>query len=547
MRKIPVLIVGGGPVGLALAADLGWRGIRCELVEQTDGLISTPKMNEVNTRTMELCRRWGIADAVQNCPFPADYPLDVVFVTTMSGYELGRIRRSPRSQGASGALSPTRLQICSQLWFDPILRSFAQSLPSVTLRYSTRLERFERSADGVSAQLHDLERDSYEMVHAQYLVGCDGANSNVREALNIGLKGQGILGYPVHLFFSAPDLLDRCGREPGVFFLAIDRDGLWANIRIIDPSSGLWRLMLLDSDGKQTSHSVDRAALLRRAIGQPLDVEWKGLSIWTRRSVVAERYSLDRVFLAGDAVHQLSPTGALGMNTGIADAVDLSWKLTAVLEGWGGEHLLASYDAERRPVGMRNVRMATEFHRAHGEFGSDLSAIEDDSEEGRLFRQCLGETLIRQIGRMFRTAGLQLGYHYESSPICVDDDTPPPQDEAEEYVPSARPGSRAPHAWLHSGHSTLDLFGRGFVLIRFADAATANIESAAMMRGVPLKTVTIEEPEIAKLYERRLVLVRPDGHVAWRGDSLPFDCTALIDHVRGVRPIQCRCDPMSSD
>jgi 2-polyprenyl-6-methoxyphenol hydroxylase-like FAD-dependent oxidoreductase len=533
-RKIPVLIVGGGPVGLALAADLGWRGIACELVEQTDGSIVTPKMNEVNIRTMEFCRRWGIAEAVQNCPFPADHPRDVVFVTSMSGYELARMRRPPLSQSASEGFSPTRLQICSQLWFDPILRSFAQSQPSVTLRYRTRLERFEETADGVIAQLHDLEHGSYETLHAQYLVGCDGATSPVREALGIGLEGQGILGYPVHLFFKAPELFARCGREPGVFFLAVDRHGLWANIRIIDPANGLWRLMMLDGGGQQTPNSVDRAALLRRAIGGPIDVEWKGLSIWTRRSVVAECYSQGPVFLAGDAVHQLSPTGALGMNTGIGDAVDLSWKLAAVLQGWGGPGLLASYDAERRPIGIRNVRMATEFHLAHGEFANDLAAIEDDTEEGRLLRARIGKDLAKNVGRMFRTAGLQLGYRYESSSICVADGSPTPADDPAEFVASARPGSRAPHGYGRDGRSTLDLFGRGFVLLRFGETDTSGLQHAASARGVPLQVVDVAEPEIAALYERRLVFVRPDGHVCWRGDFMPGDATELIDRVRGA-------------
>jgi len=534
MRSVPVLIVGGGPVGLALAGELGWRGVRCELVEQSDGAITTPKMNEVNIRTMEFCRRWGIADEVDHCPFPRDYPLDVVFVTSLAGHELARIRRPPRGVRSAGQESPMCQQICSQLWFDPILRRFAQSQPAVRLRHRTRLEAFEESEAGVTAELHDFETGQRETINAKYLVGCDGATSAIRSKLGIELRGQGILGYPLHLYFRAPDLLARCGRESGVFFLAIDRGGLWANIRIIDPANGLWRLMVLDSDGKQTPDSVDRAGLLQRAIGRSIAVEWQGLSIWTRRSVVANRYGRGRVFLAGDAVHQLSPTGALGMNTGIGDAVDLGWKLEARLAGWGAANLLASYDSERRPIGERNVGMATEFYLAHGEFGDELVAIEDDSEAGRRFRQHLGPSLIRTIGRMFRTTGLQLGYRYESSPICVADGTPPPQDDTEEYVPCARPGSRAPHAWLGDGRSTLDLFGCGFVLMRFADATTTSIEQAAMTRAVPLQTVAIEEPEIMRLYERRLVLVRPDGHVAWRGDSLPGDCTALIDHVRGM-------------
>ena len=207
MRNIPVLIVGGGPVGLALAAELGWRGIRCELVEQSDGAIATPKMNEVNTRTMEFCRRWGIAEAVRNCPFPGDYSLDVVFVTSLCGHELARMRRPTRAQQKAESYSPERLQICSQLWFDPILRAFAQSQPSVALRYRTRLESFEAVDDGVTAQLHDLESGRRETVRADYLVGCDGAMSAIRDALGIGLDGQGILGHPVHLFFRTPDLL----------------------------------------------------------------------------------------------------------------------------------------------------------------------------------------------------------------------------------------------------------------------------------------------------------------------------------------------------
>jgi 2-polyprenyl-6-methoxyphenol hydroxylase-like FAD-dependent oxidoreductase len=532
-RHVPVLIIGGGPVGLALAAELGWRGVACELVEQGDGMISTPKMNEVNTRTMEFCRRWGIAETVRNCPFPGDYSLDVVFITSLSGYELARMRRPTRAQQKAESFSPERLQVCSQLWFDPILQAFARAQPAVALRYRTRLESFDESDGGVSAELHDLETGRRETVRADYLVGCDGANSAIRETLGIALQGQGTLGHPLHLYFRAPDLLAQCGREPGVFFLAIDRHGLWANIRVIDPANGLWRLMALDTDGKQTPDSIDRAALLQRAAGRPIDVEWKGTSIWTRKSVVAERYAKGRVFLVGDAVHQLSPTGALGMNTGIGDAVDLGWKLAAALQGWGGANLLGSYDSERRPIGLRNVRMATEFHLAHGAFTSDIAAIEDASAAGEALRRQLGESLTKNVGRMFRTAGLQLGYRYEPSPICIADDMPPP-DDPENFVPSAHAGRRAPHVWLADGRSILDLFGRGFVLLKFAEVETAAVERAAAACGMPLTVAACDRPEAATLYERRLALVRPDGHVAWRGDALPADAGGLVDRVRGA-------------
>ncbi len=534
-RHVPVLIVGGGPVGLALAGDLGWRGIRCELVEQTDGAITTPKMNEVNTRTMEFCRRWGIADQVLDCPFPPDWPLDVVFVTSLAGYELGRIRRPSRAAEIPQSHSRERLQACSQMWFDPILRDFAQSFPTLRLRYRTRLESFEDLGDRVSAELVDLVSGVRERVTADYLVACDGANSRVRDALGIGLTGQGLLGQPLSLFFQAPNLLDDCGKEPGTFFLGIDRDGLWANIRLVDPVNALWRIMAFNSGGR-TPEAVDRDALVRRAVGRPIDVEWAGLSIWNRRSAVAEHYGKGRVLLAGDAVHQLSPTGALGMNTGIGDAVDLGWKLAATIQGWGGPELLASYDAERRPVGLRNVAMTTEFFLTQDQYAGGLGAIDQDSDEGRRLRAQLGERVVRDVGAMFRTIGLQIGYRYEDSPVCIPDDTAAPPDEAGDYVPSARPGSRAPHAWLRDSQSILDLFGRGFVLLRFgADAPDgAALTAAAAARGVPLETATVEETKAAVLYERRLALIRPDGHVAWRGDTLPGDAGALIDRVRGA-------------
>ena len=535
IRNIPVLIVGGGPVGLALAADLGWRGVGCELIEQGDGAIVTPKMNEVNVRTMEFCRRWGIAEKVLNCPFPADYPFDVAFVTSLGGHEIGRMRRPARARQKPERHSPMRLQACSQMWFDPILRSFAQSAPSVRLRHRTRLEAFEDTGTGVMADIVDLESGRRERIAADYLVGCDGATSMIRSALNIGLAGQGVMGHPLHLFFRAPDLLKQCGKEPGTFFLAIDRDGLWANIRVIDPANDMWRLMVLDTDGKQTPETIDRDALMRRAVGRPMPVEWLGLSIWSRRSLVAESYGKGRVFLAGDAVHQLSPTGALGMNTGIGDAVDLGWKLAATVQGWGGDNLLASYDAERRPIGLRNVGMAAEFYLAHEHFEDGLSAIEDDSEQGRTLRARLGRELERDVGAMFRTVGLQLGYRYEDSPICVSDGTHAPPDDPEKFVPSARPGSRAPHVVLRDGRSSLDFYGRGFVLAQFGAGAPdgAEIAAAAAARGVPLRTATIAEPEAAVLHERKLVLVRPDGHVAWRGDREPADALAVVDRARG--------------
>jgi 2-polyprenyl-6-methoxyphenol hydroxylase-like FAD-dependent oxidoreductase len=533
--RIPVLIVGGGPVGLALAVELGWRGVACILLEQGDGAIATPKMNEVSTRSMEICRRWGMADRVLNCPFPADYPLDVAFVTTMFGYEIGRVKRPPRRAQEPEPHSPYRLQACSQMWFDPMLREKAQSFPHVSLRYHHRLENFTVKADGVEADIVDRKTGETWRITADYLVGCDGATSSVREALGIALKGQEVISNPIHMFFRAPDLVKRADKEEATFFLPADQEGLWGNLRIVDPVNAMWRLMVDATDGTATPETVDREGYLRRAMGRPVDVEWLGLSIWKRRSVVAESYGRGRVFLAGDSVHQLSPTGALGMNSGIGDAVDLGWKLAATLEGWGGAKLLDSYDPERRLIGIRNVGAATGFYATNEGFGRGCTTLEDDSPAGAAERARLGAMMVEHVGQEFRTIGLQLGYRYEDSPICVPDGTPAPPDEPATYVATARPGSRAPHVWLGEDRTILDLFGRGYALLRFSKAAdVSGIEAAARTRGVPLQTADIDNSEAANLYERQLVLVRPDGHVAWRADAAPADALALIDRVRGA-------------
>jgi 2-polyprenyl-6-methoxyphenol hydroxylase-like FAD-dependent oxidoreductase len=533
--RIPVLIVGGGPVGLALAVELGWRGIGCLLVEQTDGAITTPKMNEVNVRTMEFCRRWGIAEAVQNCPFPADYPVDAVFVTTLAGYELGRVLRPARSNAQPDPFSPVRFQVCSQIWFDPILQNFARSLPTVQLRYRHRLERFEQSPDGVAAEIVDLATGTRQRLEAEFLVGCDGANSAIRAALGIDLAGAGTIGHPAHMFFRTPRLLERFGRAPGTFFFPVADAGVWGNLRVIDPVNGIWRLMVDEVGSGATPEGIDKESYLRRAVGRDIEVEWLGLSIWHRRSLVAERYSRGRVFLAGDAAHQLSPTGALGMNSGIGDAVDLGWKLAATLEGWGGAGLLDTYDTERRPIGMRNVKMATGFYLNIEGFGEVDGEIEHDSPAGERLRRKLGEKLVQNIGPEFRTIGLQIGYRYEGSPICIPDGSAAPPDTAETYTPSARPGARAPHIWLRDGHSILDLFGRGFVFLQLADDAQASdLAAAAAARSVPLTIETLDEPEALRLYEQCFVLVRPDGHVAWRGNAIPAGPAELIDRVRGA-------------
>ena len=256
---------------------------------------------------------------------------------------------------------------------------------------------------------------------------------------------------------------------------------------------------------------------------------------WTQRSIVADRWQRGNVFLAGDAVHQHGPSGGFGMNTGLGDAVDLGWKLAATLEGWGGAGLLDSYERERRPVAKRVVE---EVRENQGEIvdAATLEAIEEPGSRGDELRRRLGELIVQHRTRVYISDGIALGYRYDPSPIIASDGTPAPRDSVTEYVQTSRPGSRAPHAWLAEGRSTIDLFGKGFVLFAFGGAAGEGegLAAAARSRGMPLALVPIDDEAIAKLYERRLVLVRPDGMVAWRGDAPPADPLALVDLVRGA-------------
>jgi len=529
----PILIVGAGPVGLALAGDLGWRGIECLLVEQSDGSIYQPRMDLVGIRTMEFCRRWGLVGAVEASPYPRDLPQDNVYVTSLAGWELGRERMATLDAAKAPPESPQRRERCPQNMFDPILRDFAAAQKSVTLRYRTRLVSFTQDADGVTADL-ETESGARERVRAQYLVGCDGGRSLVRETLGVGMVGTTALTYTTNVIFRCPRLVALHDKGRAYRFIILGPEGTWSTIVAIN-GTDQWRFSIIGGNEPREYTTDEIHTLIRRAVGRDFDYEILTVMPWVRRELVAERYGEGRVHMAGDAGHMLSPTGAFGMNTGIQDAVDLSWKLAAVLQGWGGPHLLASYDAERRPIGHRNVReAAANFRRMTSPRPGPQ--ILDPAAEGDAFRQKLGAEFTEIMRHEWFTLGVHLGYRYVDSPICWPDGTTPPSDEPNRYVPSASPGCRAPHVWLSPGRSTLDLFGKGFALLGFgADAADVEaFMAAARARGVPVTFTAIDHTDAAAVYQRKLVLVRPDGHVAWRGDRAPEDALAAIDRVRGA-------------
>jgi 2-polyprenyl-6-methoxyphenol hydroxylase-like FAD-dependent oxidoreductase len=539
--SVPVLIVGAGPVGLALAGDLGWRGVQCCLVEKTDGSIYQPKMDMVGVRTMEFCRRWGIAGWVESSPYPRDYPQDNVWLESLTGFEFGRERMVSKSEEPCPPQSPQKRERCPQDMFDPILRRFAGQFSAVEFRYRTELIDLEEGRTGVVATLRDLETGQEEKVIANYLVGTDGAASIVREKLGIPMRGEPVLTHTTNVIFRCRDLPSLHDKGKAYRFIFIGREGTWLTIVAID-GADRWRMSIIGDKSKREIPESEICALIVRAMGKPFDFEIESIMPWVRRELLAESYGTDRVFLAGDACHLMSPTGGFGMNTGIADAVDLSWKLEAVIKGWGGPELLRSYGIERKPVAERAVKEASanlgRMLAARRKGPSEIAF--QPGPEGDSARKEYGDWYTETMKREWYSTGIHLGFNYYHSPVVCPDDSPAPPDEVSNYVQSGRPGHRAPHAWLKDGRSTLDLFGRGFVLLSFAPQGTVgqNFSQAARGRGFPLQVVDLsDETGLRELFGASYVLVRPDGHVAWRGDAPPENAGHILDVVRGVAPV----------
>ena len=536
----PVLIAGAGPVGLTLALDLAWRGVDCLLVEPLMAVQRHPRAISIGVRTMEHFRRLGLDQKTIDAGVPRSRTLDVVYTTRMLGREIFRFaipsidalaRDAPRlaMETPEIAASPYYKTWTAQAPLERMLRAEVARSRRIATRYGWRLDSFAEHEDRVAAELVETATGQRHEVTAPYLVGSDGASSTVRAGLGIALSGRGTLGEAAGFYFRAPDLAARLGTSPGVMYWIL-APGCSGVVYTIDGGDE-WVFNRYYGAGESATED-DPVALIRRAIGADLAIELLSALPWQPRQLVADRYGSRRCFLAGDACHLFVPTGGFGMNTGIGDAVDLAWKIAACLAGWGGTKLLASYEAERRPVGLYNTAEAAENYDRSGAIPVP-AAIEAEGPDGDAARATVAATLPPKI-KHFAPIGVHLGYRYENSPLIVPDGTPPPPLDPVRYVPTARPGHRAPHAWIVPGKSTLDLFGAGFTLLRFGGTTGEALVEAARDAHMPFSVVDIADRAIAVLYESRLVLVRPDGHVAWRGDAAPEDARFVIDRVRGV-------------
>jgi 2-polyprenyl-6-methoxyphenol hydroxylase-like FAD-dependent oxidoreductase len=544
----PVAIVGGGPVGLMLALMLDRHGVASVVFDSAGATRAHPKGSTHNARTMEHYRRIGIADAVRRLGMPADHPRDIAYFTRLYGYELARFVMPSEAQRTLAVRHapaddhvPEPLLRANQMYVDRYLLEHAGTRPNITLRFDCEVTGFDQDADGVTVEARDGATGARERRRAAYLAGCDGGHSFVRRMLGIRYLGgsEADAGFLTGRMFSTHLRIPALQHDLPAARRAWMYNMMASGARMLLISlNGTDEFLLMSKAGPDEArpHDADIIQRVRKGIGTDVEVSVIAHAVWNGgAALVAERFSEGRVYLAGDAIHLFSPTGGFGMNTGVDGAANLAWKLAAAVQGWAGDALLASYEAERRPIAERNTAAARQLTArvSHLEIPAGL---DEDSERGAQQRARFGAELAPFRGQ-FTSLGVELGARYDGSPIVWPDGVAPPDDPLR-YIPSDVPGGRLPHLWLGAGagrRSLFDLLHDGFTLLRIGAAPPSVLPlcAAADAAGIPLGVVDVDCAAAAKLYRKRLILVRPDQHIAWRGDAVPADPRALLDRVVG--------------
>jgi 2-polyprenyl-6-methoxyphenol hydroxylase-like FAD-dependent oxidoreductase len=532
-----VLVVGAGPVGLTLAIDLGRRGVRCTLVEKKAAPEFLPKMERCNARTMEMFRRMGLADRIRAAGLDRNVPMDVYIALAMNEPPLLRLPYPSVAEAEAqiaachdGTMPREPYQLVSQYTLEPLLKGEAERLPSVTVRYGHEFLCLSQEADSATATVRGPDGRTSE-IRAQYIVGCDGGSSAVRKQLGIQLRGEGNLLRLHQALYYAPDLFARIPIADG--------PGRGRHYHIADAQSTF--LIMQDSTKHWTLHAVvdnahDMAAQFERTIGVPVRYEMLYVGEWKQNLLLADRYGDGRVFLAGDSIHLVIPTGGLGMNTGVGDAIDLSWKLHATLRGWGGPTLLRSYEIERRQVGDRNVGASRYASLGRRKWRAQYrSNIRDATPDGQATRDNVARVADVEQRKTNEMIGAELGYRYVGSPI-IWEEPGGPEHLFREYVPTTWPGARLPHVWLDDARSVHDLIGDdGYTVLRLgrSRADTTPFEHAIRAFGAPCRVLTVDHDRVRDVYGYDLLLLRPDLHVAWRGNAPPDDPSEVARIVTG--------------
>jgi len=534
LPQVDILIAGGGPCGLMLAIELGRRGIRTLLVDAKADTAFNPQANATQARTMEHYRRLGFAHEIRALGLPPDHPTDIAYFTRFSGHELARIELPTAAQAVrkvkelggswSAAELPHRV---SQKFVEAALRRHAQALPSNEIRYGWQLEDFSEVGSGVEASIRPARGGAGLSVRARYLVGADGARSLVRRRLGIRWQGEsGVVrdfmgGKMFAVYLRAPALRGAIPHRPAWMYVAVNAERRGFLVTVDGVAEYAFHAAVQPGEDADAWTEEDARRVFAQAFGKAVDIEVLSAGTWIAgHSLVAERFQAGRIFIAGDAAHLFTPTGGLGYNTAVEDAVNAGWKLAQVVQGRAHANLLSSYEAERKAVALRNTAYARHFADSVGLFAAQPE-LERAGSAGDAARAAASARLNAHARLEFNIPGVTFGARYDGSPAIVADGTAPPRDEPNSYTPTACPGGRAPHAWLPDGNSLFDAFNFEWTLLALGAEPidTAAFEATATAMNVDLKVVRYAEPRLLELYEAALVLIRPDQIVAWRGDA----------------------------
>lgn len=505
--EVPVLIVGGGPVGLTARALLERWGVQALLVEKHRELSPFPRSRLVNVRSMEIYRRLGLAAKIRDAAFAPEYGR-VRFRDTLHDHDFATAAMV--AVNAPVPASPVIGALTSQDRLEPTLLAAADA----PVRFGVELTGLTEEADGVVALLVDHRRGEETRLRARYVLATDGANSTVRQLLGIGTTGPGALGDFTTVVFDA-DLKRWCARQPaGVYFTA---HGTFAPLY---PEGG-WAWFGPTPDD---AVRADWSQIVSRALGPDADVQADVLRVqhWAMNAFVAERLSHGRILLAGDAAHALPVIGGLGMNTGIADVHNLCWKLAGVLTGWADPGLLETYGVERLPVAQETLRQTVANTHLM------VQVVNRRREQLQSGEAAPAQVELPWSERYFAQLGLVLGVAYSSAAVLGDGTPPEPSDRGTDYVPTAEPGHRMPHLWLTENRSTLDACGEWFTLL--TPDPTHWEQRTSTSWPLHIETLPDEYTDLCGLRPRGALLVRPDGHIGARWqDGPPSD--AVLDQA----------------
>jgi len=543
-QQYPVIIVGAGPVGLTLAMDLACRGVQVLVLERRPpGQAPSPKCNHVSARSMEIFRRLGVADAIRAAGLPDEHPHDVAYRTSTTGMELTRIRipgRAGRLRHESGPdtdwPTPEPPHRINQIYLEPVLFEHAAAMPNLHILNHMDVTDVQQDDSGVSVRAQALDDGQTHCWRADYLIGCDGGRSTIRGTIGARLMGDAVIQRVQSSYIRVPELPKLLKHEPAwaTFTLNPVRCG---NVYAIDGKE-LWLVHNYLREDEADFESVDRDLCIRQILGvyRPLQYELISKEDWYGRRLVADRFRARRLFICGDAAHLWVPYAGYGMNAGIADAANLAWLLAAKLNHWGGRDILDAYVHERQPITLQVSHFVMNHAHAMATQRQDVPAdIEAPGPRGDALRRAVGQRAYDLNVQQYCCAGLNFGYFYDQSPLIAYDGQTAPSYSMGGFTPSTVPGCRTPHFVLANGQSLYDALGPDYALLRLKpDIDVQPLLAAARRCGMPLKTVDLSAEAVPPAYHHALLISRPDQHVAWRGNALPDDCTALMDRLRGA-------------